>query len=98
MNLSRCEIEDAIAILQESIKNRKIQMQTPQHQAGAFGMSYSYSEIFNKAQGSYLQMYQALQQHMKNSPWEGLFHVALYSFGTGFLLSRRRRRSERKKA
>ena len=82
-------------------------MQNARVQSGPSPLvSYLFSEILNRAGGSYGQVSLALeqggefarnfinkaQQNIEDKPWDFLRKVAVYSFGTGLFLSLRHRK------
>jgi hypothetical protein len=108
-NSGICEIENTVSALEQAIENRK-KMHAAQVQAASSHsgiVPHLFSEILNRAGGSYGQISLALehggefaqdfikkaQQNVEEKPWDALRKVAVFSFGIGLFLSRRHRKS-----
>jgi len=107
INFKSCEIENTLAALQEAIENRKMQVQSaPVRYGSSSPLSYLFSEVFERAGGSYAQISNALEQagdfvreflknaqlNIQESPWDVLRKVAVYGFAVGLFLSMRHRK------
>ena len=109
-NSGTCDIENTVTALERAIENRKMQMHNAQVQSASSHSSvvpHLFSEILNRAGGSYGQINTALehggefaqdfiknaQKNVEEHPWDALRKVAVFSFGIGMFLSRRHQKS-----
>jgi hypothetical protein len=107
INLGTCGIEQTVKALEQTIEKKKMQMQDASVQSGSSPIvSHLFSEVLNRAGGSYGQISLALeqggefarnfinkaQQNIEDKPWDFLRKVAIYSFGIGLFLSLRHRK------
>jgi ElaB/YqjD/DUF883 family membrane-anchored ribosome-binding protein len=105
-----CPIENTVTALEQAIESKKNQMHRTQVQSASSAphfLSHVFSEILNRAGGSYGRINQVLEQgthiaqnfikntqhNVEERPWDVLRKVAVYSFGIGVFLSRRHRKS-----
>jgi hypothetical protein len=105
---STCDIENTVTALERAIENKKRMHEAKVQEATTHAVvPHLFSEILNKAGGSYGNINIALehggafaqdfikkaQKNVEEQPWDALRKVAMFSFGIGLFLSRRHQKS-----